>query len=254
MTATVQYSTANAKLAKLGKKLGLPKDKMVYSLDMLSGHSCPFAKACKSKAVETPDGLRIQDGPHCQFRCFSASNEVTYPATYRYRKRNFEAVKATRGIRKIVELLEATLPHNCGVLRLHVAGDFFKYEYFQAVCELAKRHPDMILYCYTKAIPYLEKYGVENIPANFRITVSKGGTCDDRITSIGLPIAHVAYHPDIAKANGWPIDKDDSLAAGPKRKNFCVLLHGIMPAKSKAAQAISRMRKEKIDFSYQRAK
>ena len=57
------------------------------------------------------------------------------------------------------------------------------------------------------------------------------------------------YHPDHAKRMGLEIDHDDSLAMYGK-ESFALLLHGTQPAKSEASEAISKMRKENIKFSY----
>jgi hypothetical protein len=71
----LRYAPANAKLSALEKRLGVN----VYSFDMLSGVTCPFAQDCHSKAVLRADGFRsIQDGKRTLFRCFSASQEVAY--------------------------------------------------------------------------------------------------------------------------------------------------------------------------------
>ena len=72
----LKFSKANAKTAKLALVPSLAKylanGRKVYSLDLLSGFYCPFAKECLSKAVVEADGSRhIEDGEHTKFRCFS---------------------------------------------------------------------------------------------------------------------------------------------------------------------------------------
>jgi len=87
----LKFSNANTKLKKLERFLD--KGKKVYSFDLLSGHSCPFAKDCLSKAVETVDGKRsIKDGPDTLFRCYAASQEVEYTNVYKLRKANFDTI------------------------------------------------------------------------------------------------------------------------------------------------------------------
>ena len=71
----IRYAPANAKLSALEARLGVT----VYSFDLLSGVTCPFAQDCHSKVVVRADGSRsIQDGKRTLFRCFSASQEVAY--------------------------------------------------------------------------------------------------------------------------------------------------------------------------------
>ena len=83
----LKFSNANAKIEALKNDAELSEyltdKRKVYSLDLLSGYSCPFAEACLSKAVVKSDGKRkIQDGHKTQFRCFSASQEDTTCAIY----------------------------------------------------------------------------------------------------------------------------------------------------------------------------
>jgi hypothetical protein len=93
----LQFSNANAKLEELYNvpelESWLADGRKVYSLDLLSGYSCPFAKDCLSKATPTGEltkagnpRLKIVDGPETEFRCFSASQEVLLPNVYKRRK------------------------------------------------------------------------------------------------------------------------------------------------------------------------
>ena len=59
------YSAANAKLKELAKNPAMDKfinipgrkrSRKVYSFDLLSGHSCPFAETCLSKVMLTDGG------------------------------------------------------------------------------------------------------------------------------------------------------------------------------------------------------
>ena len=120
----LKFSPANAKTESLyaipAVTPYLEGNRKVYSLDLSSGYSCPGAKLCKSRAVprdDDPTRFRIQDGPHCQFRCFSASQEIVYSATRRLRQHNFHALRATRGVKSCLRLLTNSLPANIGVLR-----------------------------------------------------------------------------------------------------------------------------------------
>ena len=94
----LKYSPANAKTDALKQvdelKPFLADKRRIYSLDLLSGYSCPFATECYSKAVVQPNGKRkIEDGPKNKFRCFSASQEVQYNGVYNLRKHNFDTLR-----------------------------------------------------------------------------------------------------------------------------------------------------------------
>ena len=130
------YSKANAKIQALSEVKGLQKyltgKRKVYSFDIISGWSCPFAKDCLSKVHKINGKSKIVDGPHTQFRCFSASQEALYPAVYNKRMSNFFAVKG-QDIFPTVDILDGQLPNNAGIVRIHVAGDMFSRKYFMAL-------------------------------------------------------------------------------------------------------------------------
>jgi hypothetical protein len=50
------------------------------------------------------------------------------------------------------------------------------------------------------------------------------------------------------------IDHDDSHAADPSKKNndFALLIHGVQPAKSRAALAIKQLKADNVKFAYSR--
>ena len=247
----VKFSNANTKLKRLYQIPELGKflvKRKIYSFDLLSGHSCPFASKCLSKAVVTDEGRRIQDGPKTEFRCYSASQEVLFTGAYNLRKGNFDALRG-KSKKEIFSSLEAALPKNAGIVRLHSAGDTFSQDYFDAWLGLAISRPDILFYAYTKALPYWVNR-ISMIPNNFILTASYGGRKDEMIETYGLRSVKVINHPD--EANGLEIDHTDEHACRPSliNKDFCLLAHGIQPIGSKAAAGIKRMKSEGIEFSY----
>ena len=247
------FSTANSKLKKLYKVEELKPwtyRRKIYSLDLLSGWSCPFALECQSRAIETDEGLRVKDGDDCQFRCFSASQEARLENVYKKRKRNFEALrsinsKRIHGILKrnqMLELLRDALPSNAGIVRFHCSGDFFTRMYYRAAIKLAECNPEILFYAYTKAIRFTLE---EERPANFIITASRGGTQDSLIDQHNLREAVVVHTVRKAEELGLPIDNDDSHAARPdiQSDSFALLIHGSQPAGTPAAKAVYQLRK-----------
>ena len=155
----LKYSDANAKLVKLYMVDELSDWLMdsrftgeVVSLDLLSGWSCPFAEACLSKVHELKGEFtkagnpkrQLRDGDKTEHRCFSASQEVIFPAVYDRRKGNYESLKDCSTVEEMVELLENTLPRNAGIVRQHVGGDFFNEMYFLAWLKMAERNPSIL--------------------------------------------------------------------------------------------------------------
>lgn len=243
----LKWSKANAKIEALGAVPSLASflvKRKVFSLDLLSGHFCPFAEDCKSMAVVGADGRRhIEDGPNTQFRCFSASQEVLYTNLYNLRKNNSDLLRAAKSTAKMVELIESSMPRSLGVCRIHVGGDMFNQAYFDAWLEVARNHPSILFYAYTKSLPYWikRKALVDSLP-NFVITASYGGRRDDLIAAHNLRYAKVVYSE--AAAGILPIDHDDSHAADPSQRftPFALLIHGIQPKGTLAAEGLKALK------------
>jgi len=242
----LKFSPANAKtkaLYSVGNLSGyLGRHRKVYSLDLSAGWSCPGAKDCLSKVVEVDGRFIIQDGPKCQFRCFSASGEVRSPAARRARRFNFELLKGMRSWQRCRDLLAMSLPTDCGVLRYHVSGDFFKLAYLRGALALAKSRPDVLFYGYTKSLHLIPKLGgkmarpwMGEATPNFLLTASQGGKYDHLIKPLQMRKAKVVFSD--AEAGNLPIDHDDSHAA-TSGGSFALLIHGTQPAKSDASKAL----------------
>ena len=243
------FSQANTKLKKLYKYPALQQwleNGKVYSLDLLSGWSCPFAKDCHSKVVQTDDGLRIVDGPDTEFRCYSASQEAIYTNAYKKRKANFEALKGLE-TDEMVTLLCDNLPKNSGVIRIHAAGDFFNQQYFNAWMKVAELNPGVLFYAYTKALPYWVHFGLDKIPENVILTASRGGRSDSMIAEHELRSVKVVFSAAEAEKLGLEIDDDDTHASDPTKRNddFALLIHGVQPKGSEAAVALRAINREK---------
>lgn len=213
-----------------------------WSFSLPSGFSCPFAKSCLSKANRETG--KIKDGPMTDFRCFSASQEATFTNTRKQRWNNMDALRAV-GLNNveamanlIISSIESQLPRSQKVFRIHVGGDFFNENYFQAWKIVAKAFPDIIFYAYTKSIPYV----LDNLPLpdNFRITASRGSEYDDLIDKHNLKYAKVVFSEKEAEDLGLEIDHDDS-HAWKDDKPFALLLHGVQPKGSKAAEALKAL-------------
>lgn len=234
----LKFGSDNAKLRRLKpylrsflSHLGNTEPAKLYTFSKLSGHNCPFAKSCLSKAVQTPEGMRIQDGPHTEFRCFSTSQEVLFPNVYASRKHNTDLTKGKK-VGELAELIRASLPVDGNVFRIHIGGDFINQHDFDAWLRIAELNPRSLFYAYTKSLPFWVAR-LRDIPRNFVLTASYGGWKDNLIAEYGLRFANVVRE---AKDTNLPIDHDDSLAANPMyRRSFSLLLHGTQPTGFKPA-------------------
>lgn len=222
-------------------------DKTTTTFSLPAGYTCPGAKQCKSRA--NVDTGRITDGPHCEFRCFAATAEAMYGNVRASRWHNNTLLRACKTPKQIAELILFSMAKNTVKVRVHESGDFFNQMYFDGWVLVAKERPDILFYAYTKSLPFWVARK-EEIPENFVLTASYGGVYDDMIEQHGLRHAVVVFHPDEAEARGLEIDHDDHMAYSKGNDSFALLIHGTQPKDSEASQAIKRLKKENIKFSY----
>ena len=251
----LKFSKANTKLKQLQDidelQPYLQNKRKVYSFDLLSGWSCPFAVDCLSKVHLIDGKKKIKDGPKTPFRCFSASQEVAFPSTYNLRKHNFDTIKSFDNSLDMAYAIQLAMPDNLGINRIHVGGDFFNLKYMMAWIRVAEWNTDRLFYAYTKSLKYwLQCLG--SIPENLVFTASRGGRHDNLIAEHNLREAKVVFSEAEAEALGYEIDHDDSHAAIPSLRNqsFALLIHGQQPAGSDASAAIKELKKNNVKFSY----
>ena len=245
----LKWSKANAKTERLTESCWaiakhLDNGRKVYSLDLLSGYSCPFAEACLSKAVEVDGKRTIKDGPKNEFRCFSASQEVQYTNVYNARKHNYDILKAHSDDWSVMYgELWRSMPVDAGIVRMHVAGDFFNENYLKAWIRLASLYRGILFYGYTKSIQYWHA-NREDIPENMVLTASYGGRDDWMIDEYGFRFAKVVFSEAEAEELDLIIDHDDSHAANPtwRDESFALLIHGTQPKGSEAAVALRELK------------
>ena len=251
----LKFSKANAKLDQLHDvdelQYWLQDRRKVYSFDLISGWSCPQAKDCLSKVVQIADKRKIKDGKDCQFRCFSASQEVVFPAVYDNRKANFDSLRSFKSSYSMACAIADVMPANLGICRIHVAGDFFNQKYFRAWHLVAEWFPERLFYAYTKSLNFWVE-DREHLPQNMVLTASRGGRLDHLIDEHNLRESVVVYSEQQADDLGLVIDHDDSHAAIPSQRHnsFALLIHGQQPKGSKASEAIKELKANKVKFSY----
>jgi len=255
----LKFSKANAKIEALAKVPELAQylegKRKVYSFDLISGYSCPFASQCLSRATvdKTTGKRKIKDGPKTEFRCFSASQEVQYTNVYNLRKGNFETMRKHKDAFDMCKDIIDAMPENAGIVRIHVAGDFFNEKYFKAWMMVAHLCPTRLFYAYTKSLAYW----INNkslIPKNLILTASRGGRLDHKIDLYNLRESVVVYSEKEAEDKNLIIDHDDSHAARPSLKDnsFALLIHGTQPKGTEAATALKILKRDKVQHSYSR--
>lgn len=175
----------------------------IYPLERLA----PFALECKVVVDRVTGKFDIHKGA---YRCYAAGPE-RFPGVREHRWRNFDFVKGG-GV--------PILPKNCKAVRIHAAGDFFNQEYFDMWLDLARVHPGVEFWAFTKSLRYWVKR-LGSIPGNLVLTASYGGRSDELIEEYGLKHCKV-YGSREEVPEGMPIDINDDWARTPG-VNFALL-------------------------------
>ena len=226
--------------AKLNTAIGI--------FDLPAGHTCPFAKDCLAR-VNYKTGKLIR-GEEAKFRCFAATGELRSPQARNKRKHNLDLIKSKRSVEGMAQLILASMKvdekiANVDMFRIHTSGDFYSQMYFDAWVEVAKSLPNVRFYAYTKSLKFWVSR-INEIPANFHLTASKGGKHDELIDIFNLKNVEVVYSPEEAKLKGLEIDHDDSHCIDPKCTKFALLIHATQPAGSEASKALQALKKRGI--------
>jgi hypothetical protein len=153
-----QLITQNGKLKKTSKLTGL----RVYNFgipafqDSDGKRTCPFAGAC-AKFCYAQKGAYVWSNvsPAFQFR--------------------YLATKCDSFVDKMTAEL---VKKRVDILRVHDSGDYYSRRYIDKWLTIAKRLPNVRFYSYTKSIPLFLDL---DIPDNYDIIFSEGGTRDDLI-------------------------------------------------------------------------
>lgn len=246
---TLKFSTGNAKLGK----------RLIFSLP--AGYTCNNAGHCKTFADRITG--KIQDLPQSahatgpEYRCFAAMAEARSKNCRDARWFNWDALKQvlhSPDTKDPVGALADTISYGIWqynkdqliyeLCRIHESGDFWSELYFQAWLEVARQHPHMKFYAYTKQLSYWLN-AQDCIPSNMFLTASVGGNLDPllaRYAHVFKRIAHVVYTEDQAADMGLDIDHDDSHCFGDKP--FALLVHNIQRAGTDAAKALAARRRQ----------
>jgi len=242
MNDLLKFGDPNAKLKKMIRKLGLK----LKTFTIPAGWTCPAAKDCFSRADR--ESGKVKDGDETIFRCFMESAEARSPSLRKLVWHNLELLKealkldAQAGFENMphtVDLIDKSLPKKFDIMRVHVGGDYFSYEYLLAWIEVAKRNPEKVFYSYSKSLHLFKEFA---LPENLVLTASRGGKYDELIDLHGWKEALVVYSEQEAIDKDLEIDHDDTHAAFGK-ENFALLIHGTQPAGSMASKALQIIKK-----------
>lgn len=227
--------------------------KKVWHTSLPSGFTCPFANLCLSKANRKTG--KITDGQNTEIRCFSASQEALFPTVRNDRWNNFDLLRGL-DFTGMYNLILLSLPEQAEIIRIHVAGDFFNQNHFNAWLAIAEDNPHILFYAYTKSIPFWLKHRENKIlppwsagPDNFVLTASYGGRHDNLIELNQLKYSKIVFSKEEARQLGLKIDTTDGYAMKKSSGGFALLLHGVQPAGSQASKELQIL-KSQNEYGY----
>jgi hypothetical protein len=248
----LKFSTGNAKLGK----------RLIFSLP--AGYTCPAAGVCKTFADRVTG--QITDLPQLNgtdaddYRCFAAMSE-TRPNVRDARWYNWDLLKETmyttnNQVGAMTGLIELSIAAQAelDLCRVHESGDFWTELYMRAWLNAARNHSNRKFYAYTKSLGMWLNLKNE-IPSNFYLTASVGGTLDSLIPGnmdTFVRVAYVVYTEEQAAELDLEIDHDDEHCFGDKP--FALLVHGSQRAGSLASQALAQRKKAGMWAGYHKVK
>jgi len=193
----------------------------IYNNFYLNPKPCNLLTSCKAIII-------------IDYRCYSASLEAIYPSQLKQRNYNFDLLKAcNKDVQELTNLINASIPIEAHIIRIHVGGDFYSQNYFDAWLNVAmlNRENHRQFYAYTKSLPFwinrLDSIKLGEYQ-NMELIASRGGTKDKLINVYGLREAIVVDTEQEAIDKGLEIDYTDYLACYGK-ESFALLNHGTQP-------------------------
>jgi hypothetical protein len=175
-TPRLKFSFHNSKLLHLASHLHLNKNQ-VCCFDLPAGWTCPAADICKTR-VSPVTGKMEKIG---RFVCYAAKAECYAPSVRRLRWNNFELLKPLT-LEQMTGMILEFIPNKVKIIRIHSSGDFFNPAYFDAWRSVAVRRPDILIFGYTKVLPYVLQYKADN----FILQYSYGGLWDKRFDEMPI--------------------------------------------------------------------
>ena len=92
------------------------------------------------------------DEQGCKKHCYAKRHIEIYPAAKASYLRNFECSKQPEFEALMnIEIQTSKVVKKIGILRIHVAGDFYSQDYIDKWIRIAKANPTISFYAYTKA-------------------------------------------------------------------------------------------------------
>ena len=223
----LKFGKSNAKMNHMAESMGLKKSEVV-TFDLPAGYTCPMASMCKAFASKKSG--KIIDSKTMIFRCYAASIEARFKNSRIAHWHNFDLLKHLSES-AMVDLINASLPKNVKIVRIHSSGDFFSQEYFNAWVKVASMNQKVSFFGYTKIVDYVKALKSDN----FKLVYSMGGLMDNEVDNTVPTCTVVEYsEKSICKSKDFSHEDFNYIMQG---KSFTLNLHGTQPKNRAKIQA-----------------
>lgn len=180
--------------------------------DNIASYALPAIKTCPSAGV-------------CKQYCYGKSGNYCYPKVKQCHENNLQAIRnrtfSSLAWSSAFRLKSKGVTH----YRLNSSGDIFSNAYLKDIIYLAKNHPSLTFYAYTKEIRRIKAYkGI--IPSNLFFIYSLGGVDDHLIDMKKDRHAKIFNDEKSLKKAGYANASKSDLVALGKNKRISLIAHG----------------------------
>ena len=196
----------------------------------------------------------IPAGPEiCRFctigpMCYTNNGRMVWKPIRQAYEKNLEMVKDGTiwdRIEKELKALERKAEREGAqvYIRVHDTGDYFSKAYLENWLEVARDHPTIIFYSYTKAVGWVKEYmDLGEVPDNYRFVFSIGSTQDLFLEETDRVAGVFGEGRDIPP--GWHDGSHDDYWAAQPEGNVFLRYHG---PKDQAFTAIPMWMQEVVE-------
>lgn len=153
----------------------------------------------------------------CRFGCYAMAGNYLRPNVKAKLMERYELTQSGDMVRvldaEIRDVIKKKYADKDIFIRVHDTGDFYSEQYLNDWFTLARLHPDITFYCYTKMITMFKAYDSwGRVPANFKYVQSYGGKEDKYIDTTKAHARVFENVDELTKAGYVDCSKNDLLA------------------------------------------
>lgn len=179
--------------------------------------------------------------PESKYLCSHAAQQCnsTVSKVVHYNYKMIQSHLSDDTFQELVDNTMERINHPKHIL-LHVAGDFYSKEYFDAWMEAARRHDGKTFEFVTKNLAWLLE---SELPKNVKAVASAGGLQDELLPKIrernqGIAINHVRFSDADASLNSFPTRIEIFPEETPPEG--AIILQGLQEANTESGDFVTR--------------